>query len=247
LLGEALCIVSPKPQTTRHRILGVLTEKNYQLVFSDTPGMMEPAYKLQEAMMESVRGAVGDADVILLVTDVYGEALAHARQAGCPIVVALTKTDKPGADLGRCRVQLLEEGLGTEEAGGNVQVVPVSALTGDGLVQLAEALLLEADMLDLEPQPLGPQDAAAEGEGVVLEARLDRGLGPVATALLRRGWLAPGAAVVAGCQWGRVRVLRDAAGRLIAVFDVDSDQPAAFTHVDQAGLEAILSMVFAAD
>jgi len=76
LLGEALCIVSPKPQTTRHRILGVLTEKNYQLVFSDTPGMMEPAYKLQEAMMESVRGAVGDADVILLVTDVYGEALA---------------------------------------------------------------------------------------------------------------------------------------------------------------------------
>lgn len=75
LLNETLCIVSPKPQTTRHRILGVLTDKNYQLVFSDTPGMIEPAYKLQEAMMDSVRGAVGDADVILLVSDVYGEPL----------------------------------------------------------------------------------------------------------------------------------------------------------------------------
>jgi len=182
------------------------------LTFLDTPG--HAAFTAMRA-----RGAACTDIAVLVVAADDGvkpqtrEALAHARQAGCPIVVALTKTDKPGADLGRCRVQLLEEGLGTEEAGGSVQVVPVSALTGDGLVQLAEALLLEADMLDLEPQPLGPQDAAAEGEGVVLEARLDRGLGPVATALLRRGWLAPGAAVVAGCQWGRVRVLRDAAGR----------------------------------
>ena len=90
LLGEQLCIVSPKPQTTRHRILGVLTEPNYQLVFSDTPGMIEPVYKLQEAMMDSVRGAVGDADVILLVTDVYGEPLVDKT-----IMERLTVTSRP--------------------------------------------------------------------------------------------------------------------------------------------------------
>ena len=90
LLGEQLCIVSPKPQTTRHRILGVLTESNYQLVFSDTPGMIEPVYKLQEAMMDSVRGAAGDADVILLVTDVYGEPLVDKT-----IMEKLTVTSRP--------------------------------------------------------------------------------------------------------------------------------------------------------
>ena len=90
LLNETLCIVSPKPQTTRHRILGVLTDKNYQLVFSDTPGMIEPAYKLQEAMMDSVRGAVGDADVILLVSDVYGEPLVDKT-----IMEKLTVTSRP--------------------------------------------------------------------------------------------------------------------------------------------------------
>ena len=90
LLGEQLCIVSPKPQTTRHRILGVLTESNYQLVFSDTPGMIEPLYKLQEAMMDSVRGAAGDADVILLVTDVYGEPLVDKT-----IMEKLTVTSRP--------------------------------------------------------------------------------------------------------------------------------------------------------
>eukprot|EP01041_Mallomonas_annulata_P008664 gene8664-17878_t len=79
LLGEQLCIVSPKPQTTRHRILGVYTKPTYQLVFSDTPGMVEPAYLLQEAMMDTVRGAVGDADVIVIVTDVYGEALVDNK------------------------------------------------------------------------------------------------------------------------------------------------------------------------
>jgi GTP-binding protein Era len=98
-LGETLCIVSPKPQTTRHRILGVLTEPKYQLVFSDTPGMVEPVYKLQEAMMESVRGAVGDADVIVLVTDVYGEPLVDSKimqklaVTSRPILIVLNKVD----------------------------------------------------------------------------------------------------------------------------------------------------------
>ena len=80
LLGEKLCITSPKPQTTRHRILGIVTEPDeYQLIFSDTPGMVVPAYKLQETMMDTVRCATGDADVIVLVTDVYGDSLIEDK------------------------------------------------------------------------------------------------------------------------------------------------------------------------
>lgn len=99
ILGQDLSIVSPKPQTTRHRILGVVTNSSYQLVFSDTPGMLEPAYKLQEAMMESVRVAAGDADVVCLVSDVYGDPLTDDKVmqkllvTGRPVVVVVNKID----------------------------------------------------------------------------------------------------------------------------------------------------------
>ena len=107
LLGERLCIISPKPQTTRHRILGILSDKNdkYQLIFSDTPGMMIPAYKLQEAMMTSVRGAAGDADIVLLVTDVYGEnlfdekVLQTLQVTSKPIVIVINKVDLIGNEF----------------------------------------------------------------------------------------------------------------------------------------------------
>ena len=98
-LNQSLSIVSPKPQTTRHRILGIVTEDDYQLIFSDTPGMVEPKYELHEAMMDSVRGAAGDADVILLVTDVYGEPLVdkHMMQklteTKKQIIIAINKVD----------------------------------------------------------------------------------------------------------------------------------------------------------
>ena len=99
MLGQELSIVSPKPQTTRHRILGVLTNTTYQLVFSDTPGMLDPAYMLQETMMESVRTAAGDADVVCLVSDVYGELLADTKVlqkllvTKRPVVVIINKVD----------------------------------------------------------------------------------------------------------------------------------------------------------
>ena len=100
LMGEKLCIVSPKPQTTRHRILGILTEEGkYQLIFSDTPGMLSPSYKLQETMQESLRSAASDADVIVIVTDVYGEPLMDQvvmQKLGVthrPIIIVINKVD----------------------------------------------------------------------------------------------------------------------------------------------------------
>ena len=99
MLRERLSIVSPKPQTTRHRILGILSEPRYQVIFSDTPGMLRPAYKLQDAMMDTVRGAASDADAVLLVSDVFGEPLAddkvfeRLRQSDRPVVVVVNKVD----------------------------------------------------------------------------------------------------------------------------------------------------------
>jgi len=178
------------------------------LTFLDTPG--HAAFTAMRA-----RGAACTDVCVLVVAADDGvmpqtvEALAHARAAGCPVVVALTKCDKHTAQPARVRRQLLELGLETEDVGGTVQVVEVSALTGAGLTQLSEALLLEADALDL-------RDAGGDGEGVVLEARLDRGHGPLATALLRTGTLTPGCVIVAGSHWGRVRALRDANGKQLS-------------------------------
>ena len=99
MLGEKLSIVSPKPQTTRHRILGILSQPCFQVIFSDTPGMLRPAYQLQDAMMETVRGAASDADAVLLVSDVFGEALAdekvfeRLRLSDRPVVVVVNKVD----------------------------------------------------------------------------------------------------------------------------------------------------------
>ena len=99
MLGEKLSIVSPKPQTTRHRILGILSDPKFQVIFSDTPGMLRPAYQLQDAMMETVRGAASDADAVLLVSDVFGEALAdekvfeRLRLSDRPVVVVVNKVD----------------------------------------------------------------------------------------------------------------------------------------------------------
>jgi len=115
VLGQDLSIVSPKPQTTRHRILGVVTNSTYQLIFSDTPGMLAPVYKLHEAMMDSVRLAAGDADVVCLVTDVYGEALADDRVmqkllvTSKPVIVVINKVDLVGG-VGSAVGELLYNG-----------------------------------------------------------------------------------------------------------------------------------------
>ncbi|MGB5016626.1 MAG: translation initiation factor IF-2, partial [Candidatus Nanopelagicales bacterium] len=139
------------------------------------------------------------------------EALNHAQAADVPIVVAVNKVDKEGADPTKVRSQLTEYGLVAEEFGGETLFVDVSAKQGKGIDELLEAVLLTADAsLDLRANPT--QDA----QGVAIEAHLDRGRGPVATVLVQRGTLRPGASIVCGGAFGRVRAMLDENGDALA-------------------------------
>ena len=176
------------------------------LTFIDTPG--HEAFTAMRA-----RGAqVTDIAVLVVAADdgvkpQTIEALNHAQAAGVPIVVAVNKVDKEGADPVKVRSQLTEYGLVAEDFGGDTMFVDVSALKGAGIETLLEAVLLTADAaLDLRANP--NQDA----QGVAIEAHLDRGRGPVATVLVQRGTLRPGDSIVAGDAFGRVRAMLDDAG-----------------------------------
>jgi len=177
------------------------------LTFIDTPG--HEAFTAMRA-----RGAqVTDIAVLVVAADdgvkpQTIEALNHAQAAEVPIVVAVNKVDKEGADPLKVRSQLTEYGLVAEEYGGDTMFVNVSALNGNGIEELLEAVLLTADAaLDLRANP--HQDA----QGVAIEAHLDRGRGPVATVLVQRGTLRPGDSIVAGDAFGRVRAMLDEAGK----------------------------------
>jgi translation initiation factor IF-2 len=137
------------------------------------------------------------------------EAIDHARAANCPIVVAVNKCDLPGADPKQTRQRLMEHNLVAEEFGGDTICVDVSALTGAGLDQLLEMLNLQAELLELTANP------SARASGLVLEARLDKGRGVVATALVLDGTLKQGDTVVCGRRWGRVRVMENDQGERI--------------------------------
>ncbi len=176
------------------------------LTFIDTPG--HEAFTAMRA-----RGAqVTDIAVLVVAADdgvkpQTIEALNHAQAAGVPIVVAVNKVDKEGADPVKVRSQLTEYGLVAEDFGGDTMFVDVSALKGAGIETLLDAVLLTADAaLDLRANP--NQDA----QGVAIEAHLDRGRGPVATVLVQRGTLRPGDSIVAGDAFGRVRAMLDDAG-----------------------------------
>ena len=147
------------------------------------------------------------------------EALNHAKAAGVPIVVAVNKIDKPDADATKVRGQLTEYGLVPEEYGGDAMFVDVSAKAGTNLDKLLEAIVLTADAsLDLRANP--NQDA----QGIVIEAHLDRGRGPVATVLVQRGTLRVGDSIVAGAGHGRVRAMLDEHGENIE--EADPGRPA---------------------
>ncbi len=179
-----------------------------ELVFVDTPG--------HEAFTDMrARGANVTNLVILVVAADDGvmpqteEAIDHAKAAGVPIVVALNKIDKPNANQLRAKQQLASLNLTSEEWGGEVVVVEVSALTGDGISELLEMLVLSADMLDLKANPGRP------AIGTVLEAKLTPGVGVVATVIVKDGILRIGDDIIAGSSIGRVRAMYDTEGNLI--------------------------------
>ncbi|MGD0924027.1 MAG: translation initiation factor IF-2 [Streptosporangiaceae bacterium] len=177
-----------------------------KITFIDTPG--HEAFTAMRA-----RGAETTDLVVLVVAADDGvkpqttEALNHAQAAGVPIVVAVNKIDKEGADPQRVRSQLTEYNLVAEEFGGTTLFVDVSAREGIGIAELLEAVVLTADAeLDLRANP------EQQGQGVAIEAHLDRGRGPVATVLVQRGTLHVGDSIVAGEAFGRVRALLDENG-----------------------------------
>ncbi len=182
-----------------------------KITFIDTPG--HEAFTAMRA-----RGAqVTDISILVVAADdgvkpQTIEALNHAQAAGVPIVVAVNKVDKEGADPLKVRTQLTEYGLVAEEFGGETMFVDVSAKQGIGIESLLEAVLLTADAaLDLRANP--HQDA----QGVAIEAHLDRGRGPVATVLVQRGTLRAGDSIVAGDAFGRVRAMLDDEGNPVEV------------------------------
>ncbi len=189
-----------------YQIVAHSGEVERPVTFIDTPG--HEAFTAMRA-----RGAeVTDIAVLVVAADdgvkpQTIEALNHAQAAQVPIVVAVNKVDKEGADPSKVRGQLTEFGLVAEEYGGETMFVDVSAVQRSGLDELLEAILLTADAaLDLRANP--DQDA----QGVAIEAHLDRGRGPVATVLVQRGTLRPGDSIVAGDAYGRVRAMLDEDG-----------------------------------
>ena len=179
------------------------------ITFLDTPG--HAAFTQMRA-----RGAKATDIVILVVAADDGvmpqtkEAIAHARAAGVPLVVAMNKIDKPGANLERLKSELVAEEVVPEEFGGSSPFVPVSAKTGQGIDDLLEQLLLQAEVLELK----APK--ASMAKGLVIEAKLDKGRGPVATVLVQSGTLKRGDVVLAGSTYGRVRAMLDENGKAIA-------------------------------
>ncbi|PKV47590.1 translation initiation factor IF-2 [Janthinobacterium sp. 61] len=179
------------------------------ITFLDTPG--HEAFTAMRA-----RGAKATDIVILVVAADDGvmpqtkEAIAHAKAAGVPLVVAINKVDKPGGNVDRVTQELVAEQVVPEEYGGESPFVPVSAKTGQGIDDLLEQVLLQAEVLELT----APVDAPARG--LVVEARLDKGRGPVATILVQSGTLKRGDVILAGSSYGRVRAMLDENGKSIA-------------------------------
>lgn len=193
---------------TQHIGAYQVQSKSGKITFIDTPG--HAAFTAMRA-----RGAQVTDIVILVVASDDGvmpqtvEAISHAKAAGVPMIVAINKMDKPDANPQRVKTELLQHEVVPEEMGGDVQIVEVSATARTGLDELEEQILLQAEIMELGANP----DRLADG--VVIEAQLDKGRGPVATVLVQRGTLNVGDIFVAGNEWGRVRAMLDSHGEQV--------------------------------
>lgn len=193
---------------TQHIGASVVEVNGRKITFLDTPGHEAfTAMRLRGAMVTDIAILVVAADDGVMPQTV--EAINHAKAAGVQIIVAINKMDKPGANPERVMQELTEYDLVPEEWGGSTICVPVSALKGDGVPQLLEMVLLEADMLELKANPNGL------ASGSVIESELDKGRGAVATVLVQRGTLHIGDPIVVGKTYGRIKTMTDDKGRRI--------------------------------
>jgi len=185
---------------TQHIGAYQVEQNGHKITFIDTPGHAAfTAMRARGAQATDIAILVVAADDSVMPQTI--ESINHAKAAGVPIIVAINKIDKPTADAQRVRTQLLQHEVFVESMGGETLDVEVSAKNGTNLDKLLEAILLQAEILDLKANP------NRTAEGVVVEAQLDRGRGAVATVLVQTGTLKPGQIIVAGDQWGRVRAL----------------------------------------
>ncbi len=205
--------------------------KERRVVFLDTPG--HEAFSAMRA-----RGAKATDVVVLVVAADDGvmpqtiEAINHAKAAKVPIVVAVNKIDKPGADIDKVRRELADQGVVAEEWGGDTIFVEVSAKTGKNIDKMLEMLALQADLLELKA------NAECDARGLVIESRLERGRGPVATLLVQAGTLRKGQYIVAGSQYCRVRAMMSDLGKPVEIAGPSTPvEVIGFDHVTVAGDE----------
>jgi len=207
-IRKANVVDTEKGGITQHIGAYTVGIESREICFIDTPG--HEAFTAMRA-----RGANATDIVVLVVAaddgvmDRTKEAISHATEAEVPIIVAVNKIDKPEADPEKVRRQIAEHGLNPEEWGGDTMFVNVSAKTGEGVDDLLEGILLQAEVLELEANPL------LSSRGVILEARMDKGLGPIATTLVQQGILRFKDVIIAGTQWGRVRLMLDHNGKQV--------------------------------
>ncbi len=207
----------------------VTLPKGQRITFLDTPGHEAfTAMRARGAQVTDIVVLVVSADDAVMPQTV--EAINHAKAAGVHIVVAINKIDKPEADPERVKRELSEHEVLVEDWGGKVQSAEISAKRGDGVQDLLDKILLEAEILDLQ----AVKDAPAVG--TIIESRLDKGLGPVATVLVQKGTLKPGDSFLCGSQIGHVRAMQNERGiRSEAAYPSDPVQIQGFENVPQAG------------
>ncbi|MDO4552510.1 MAG: translation initiation factor IF-2, partial [Bacillota bacterium] len=193
---------------TQHIGASEVVINGQRIVFLDTPGHEAfTAMRARGAHVTDIAVLVVAADDSVMPQTI--ESISHAKAAGVPVIVAINKMDKPGASVDRVKQDLTEHGILVEDWGGDTICVPVSAKSGEGITNLLEMILLQAEVLELKANP---NRMAA---GTVIEAKLDKARGPVATLLVLNGTLQPGMSVVAGTCYGKVRAMTNSKGENI--------------------------------